>query len=156
MYCSVRYQFQQHFQIPALKAYQWCTDYQPVDPALMHDNAERSVRRLSESTIIIIDQYHSANRNTTKLKLVNLYPSNLAWTSTHFTGPNKYSQFLYRIVPENEEESHLEFAGLHVERRSQDSSESTTSIKLSKKLMEEDSAAWKLLAKEMERELKKR
>jgi len=109
--------------------------------------------RLSESTIILTDQYHSEGRNIKKRKLVNLYPSNLSWTSTHLTGPNKHSQFLYKIVPDNEEESHLEFTGLHMERRRKDNSESTTRIKLSKKLMEEDSAAWKLLAKEMKREL---
>ena len=86
-----------------------------------------------------------------KQKLV--YLERLSWTSTHITGRNKYSQFLYEIVPESEKESRLEFIGLHVERVREDDSDGREIDLLVARLKEEDSTAWRLLATEMEREM---
>jgi hypothetical protein len=150
---SVNYHFSQRFHVPALKAYEWCTNYDPLDPVLMHENAERRILRISESAIILTDTYHTRDGSIRKQRLVNLYPDRLSWTSTHITGPNKYSQFLYEIVAEGEKASRLEFTGLHIERASKEDSDGKGIGLLVNRLKEEDSAAWVLLAAEMEREL---
>lgn len=150
---SFSYHFSQRFHVPALKAYEWCTDYDPLDPVLMHENAERRILHISESAIILTDTYHTGDRSTRKQRLVNLYPDRLSWTSTHITGPNKYSQFLYEIVPEGEKASRLEFRGLHIERASKEHSDGKGIELFADRLREADSAAWVLLAAEMEREL---
>ena len=150
--CSVHYHFAQRFQVPAQRAYEWCTDYDSGDPSLMHENAERSVHRVSENTIILTDLYHVGDNRIRKLKLVNLYPHRLSWTSTHLTGPNKYSQFLYEIVPEGKEASRLEFDGLHLEQeRTENVNEERTELSASR-LRDDDAAAWRLLAAQMEKE----
>lgn len=151
MYCSLHYRFSQRFRIPAIRAYEWCTDYDPQDLALMHENAELRIVRISKSTIILTDLYRLRDRSMRKQKLV--YLERLSWTSTHITGRNKYSQFLYEIVPESEKESRLEFIGLHVERVREDDSDGREIDLLVARLKEEDSTAWRLLATEMEREM---
>jgi hypothetical protein len=154
LYLSIRYHFAQDFHISAERAYKWCTDYDPQDPVLMHDNAERKTTDLGEGMIILSDTYHSEGENIEKQKLVILYPEKLSWVSTHISGPNRHSQFLYRIVSEGENKSHLEFTGFHVERVRKASFGREEISRLSEKLRTEDSAAWSLLAEEMERELK--
>jgi hypothetical protein len=151
---SVHYHFTQRFQVPARRAYEWCTDYDPGDPALMHENAVRGVQQVSESTIILTDLYRVGGSSIRKQKLVNLYPDNLSWTSTHLIGPNKYSQFLYEIVAEGKEASRLEFNGLHLERgRTENKGEKGNELSASR-LRDADAAAWRLLAAEMEKELR--
>ena len=156
MYLSIRYHFIQHFHVPAVKVYNWCTHYDPQDPVLMLQDAERRIRNLSGEVLVLTDIYHSEAGNTEKQRLVILYPGKLSWISTHITGPNRHSQFLYRILPESENESHLEFTGLHVERIKKNDFDEEKISKLSERLKDEDSSAWKLLAKEMERELSMR
>lgn len=75
--------------------------------------------------------------------------------NTHLSGPNKYSQFLYEIKPENEGLSKLNYIGLQMEHKKP--------IKLGKKEIEDreieqmnqDASVWKIIAKEMEKELGK-
>jgi hypothetical protein len=152
---SIRYHFSQRFCVPARSAYRWCTNYDPQDPALMHEKAERTVLRVSEDTIILTDTYYKENRSTSKQKIVQLYPNRLSWISTHLTGPNKYSQFIYEITPEGNSASRLDFTGLQVEYGEEEKFNNKRIELLARKLRKEDSAAWKLLAKEMEKELKK-
>jgi hypothetical protein len=82
---------------------------------------------------------------------VQLYPDRLSWVSTHLTGPNKYSQFIYEISAEGNGASRLDFTALHLEYEKKLDGEDIKS--LADKLRKEDSAAWKLLAKAMAKEL---
>jgi hypothetical protein len=152
---SIRYGFSQHFQICAADAYKWCVDYDPGDRALMHSKGKRKVLRLSEETIILTDKFYMKGKRVTKKKLVTLYSDRLSWTSTHLTGPNKYSQFLYEIKPETNNTSRLYFSGLQVENQEKKKKEKREIESLGNELEKQDSAAWKLLAKEMEKELLK-
>jgi hypothetical protein len=152
---SIYYRFSQNFNVSALKAYRWCTDYDPQDHVLMRVNAEREVMRISENTIILIDKYHNKNKIIEKQKLVCLYPDRLSWTSTHLSGPIKYSQFLYEIVPESKRSCHLNFIGLQIEYNDEKMFSEKEIEMLAEKLRNEDSAAWKLLATEMEKEFGK-
>jgi len=148
---SVHYHFSQSFNVPALKAYKWCTDYDPQDHALMRVNAKREILHISENTIVLADTYPDKNKSIKKQKLVCLYPNQLSWTNTHLTGPNKYSQYLYRIVPESKMTCRLERASLQVEYSRKRFNKKEIEL-VAEKLRNEDSAAWKLLAAEMERE----
>jgi hypothetical protein len=154
MPCSIRYSFSQRFSVPARKAYKWCTDYNPEDHALMGDEAaERQITHIAESTIILTDIFHTSSGPVEKQKLVQLYPDRLRWISTHLTGPNRYSQFIYEISAEGNSASRLYFTALHLEYEKKLDSEGIKS--LADKLKEEDSKAWKLLAKAMTKELGK-
>ena len=151
MHCSIRYRFSQRFYVSAHEAYDWCTNYSPQDHALMGDEAaERQITRLAESTLILTDIFQVGKGKVEKQKLVQLYPDRLGWVSTHLTGPNKYSQFIYEISAEGEDTSRLDFTALHLEYEKLDIEGSKT---LADKLKEEDSAAWKLLAAAMAIEL---
>jgi len=116
------------------------------------DRAERQVKYLTESTIILTDTFPAESGDVEKQKLVQLYPDRLTRIATHLTGPNKYSQFIYEVSAEGNSTSRLYFTALHLEYEKLDSE----NIKLlADKLKEEDSKAWKLLAKAMEKELGK-
>jgi hypothetical protein len=156
MPCSIRYCFSQSFSVSARKAYKWCTDYGPEDHALMGDEAaERQITCVAEDTIILTDIFHTGKGKVEKQKLVQLYPDRLRWVSTHLTGPNKYSQFIYEISAEGNGASRLDFTALHLEY-GEKLERAREDIKLlAGKLKEEDSAAWKLLAKAMAKELGK-
>jgi len=153
MPCVIRYCFSQRFPVPARKAYQWCTDYSPEDPALMgNEAAKRQVTRVTDATIILTDIFHTAKGNVEKQKLVQLYPDRLSWVSTHVAGPNKYSQFIYAITDEGNSASQLDFTALHLEYE-KENLDSDGVKSLAEKLKKEDSAIWKLLAKAMAKEL---
>jgi hypothetical protein len=122
----------------------------------MHENAKREILRITETTLVLTDVYDDKNGSIKKQKLVHLYPNRLTWTSTHLTGPNKYSQFLYEIVPEGKRASRLDFTGLHIEYNNEEKFDKEEIKLLASKLRKEDSAAWKLLAKEMEREFREK
>jgi hypothetical protein len=113
--------------------------------------AERQITRLADTTIILTDIFHTGKGDVEKQKLVQLYPEHLCWVSTHLTGPNKYSQFIYEISDEGHSASRLDFIALHLEYGEKLDNEDIKS--LADKLKEEDSKAWKLLAKAMAKEL---
>jgi len=94
------------------------------------------------------DTFHTASGDVEKEKLVKLYPEKLFWVSTHLSGPNKHSQFLYQIVPRGKKGSKLIFTASHLE-----SDEKADVDQLAHRLCKEDAGAWKLLAKAMETEL---
>jgi hypothetical protein len=117
------------------------------------DVGERQITHLTETTIILTDIFHTSNGRVEKQKLVQLYPDRLSWISTHLTGPNKYSQFIYEISAEGDSASRLDFTALHIEYEKENlDGEGIKS--LADKLRREDSAAWKHLAKAMASELK--
>jgi len=151
---AVRYHFTQRFPVPARKAYKWCTDFSSTDYALMGEtNAERCVTRLAEGMVILTDVFHT-NGQVEKQKIVQLYPDRLRWISTHLTGPNKYSQFIYEISEEGKSASRLDFTGLHLEYGQEHLDEAGIKI-LAERLHKEDTCGWKLLAKAMTQELRK-
>jgi hypothetical protein len=150
---SIRYRFSQRFNVPAQKAYKWCTEYSPEDHVLMGEvAAERQITRLTDSTIILTDIFHTSSGPVEKKKLVQLYPDRLSWISTHLTGPNKYSQFIYETSAEGNDASRLDFTALHLEYEREKSSDVDVKL-LAEKLRKEDSEAWKLLASAMTKEL---
>ena len=141
---AIRYRFSQRFPVPARKAYEWCTDYGSEDHALMGDEAaERQIMRVTDTTIILTDIFHTSSGPVEKQKLVQLYPDRLLWISTHLTGPNKYSQFIYEISAEDDGASRLNFTALHLEYEKENLGNERIKS-LADKLKEEDSAAWKL------------
>jgi len=155
MPCSIRYHFTQHFSFPAREAYNWCIDYDPKDPALMgEDRAERQVKYLTESTIILTDTFPAESGDVEKQKLVQLYPDRLTRIATHLTGPNKYSQFIYEISPEGENASRLGFTALYLDYTKEVMSEAEVK-QLADELRKGDSEGWSLLAKAMSKELGK-
>jgi hypothetical protein len=83
--------------------------------------------------------------------LCNFTPISCQWVSTHFTGPNKYSQFLYKISADGKDTSILDFTGLHLDYEAK----TGTAEELAEKLCRDDAGAWKLLAKAMKKELEK-
>jgi hypothetical protein len=114
------------------------------------EGVERQITPVTEGVLILKDIFHSEKGIIEKEKLVELYPDQLSWVSTHLAGPNKYSQFLYVITPDGKAASTLSFTGLHLEYEAKEDAKS-----LAERLRLEDAGAWKLLAKAMTRELKK-
>jgi hypothetical protein len=148
----IRYHFTQRFSIPALKAYRWCTDFDPVDQERMGEKgATRQIARLTEGTVILTDTFPIGSKHVKKQKLVQLFPEKLMWTSTHLTGPHKYSQFLYEISAETEKTSRLDFTALHLEYKENLNAEAVRLLE--EKLCKEDSHCWVLLAEAMAKEL---
>jgi hypothetical protein len=153
---AIHYCFSQRFNVSARRAFEWCTNYSPKDMALMQEeNATRQVQRLSDDVIILVDTYVNRGKSVVKQKLVCLYPKRLSWTSTHLSGPNTYSQFLYEITPQGDRESCLTFTGLQLYYNVKEDAGEKEAEVLGKELKEIDSEIWKRLAKEMEKELNK-
>jgi len=150
--CTIHYEFVQKFNVSAQRAFAWCTDYNPDDMELMHEeNATREVLNVADDVIILIDTFaDDARKSSEKRKLVCLYPKRLMWTSTHLTGPNKHSQFLYEITALNEGESQLKFTALSLDNKNRNKEDAE---KESRALRKMDAETWKLLAKEMEKEI---
>jgi len=122
----------------------------------MGENGKRSVKRISEDAIILTDTMRGQDgRRTIKRKIVRLYPERLSWTSTHLTGPIMHSQFLYEIVSDGKNSSHLDFTGLQI-NYDEDKASPAKIAALASKLTREDSAAWKKLAAAMEKDISQR
>jgi len=152
---SVRYHFSQHFVVPARKAFNWCTDFDPKDYVLMGEkDGKRHITHITNSAIILKDIFYSALGQVEKQKLVQLYPDQLSWVSTHLTGPNKYSQFLYVISPKGKDASILSFTASHIDYEKKTSDKADAKL-LAYTLRTDDAKAWKLLAKAMAKELGK-
>jgi hypothetical protein len=84
---------------------------------MSEDNVERQVTHLTDSTLILNEIFHTNSGDIEKQKLVHLYPDRLSWVSTHLTGPNKYSQFIYKITAEGNNASSLNFVALRARYR---------------------------------------
>lgn len=108
---TLEYAFRQRLAAPARAAYAWCTDFEPSDGALFFERWERSVRRVSEGTVILTDVTYPQGRLRRIHRLVRLYPLEMAWTNTHLDGPFRHSQYRYRIVADGSRRCHLEFQG---------------------------------------------
>jgi hypothetical protein len=138
---SVRYHFIQRFVVSAQEAFDWCTDFNSQDNMLMGDKmVERQITHLADGVLILKDSFNGVTGKIEKLKLVHLYPDQCRWTSTHLTGPNKYSQFLYKITSQSKNASFLTFKALHLEYNQKEDAKL-----LAERLCKEDAYAWKLL-----------
>ena len=153
----IYYHFQQRFNVSARKAYEWCTNFAAGDHSLMGEkDAGRKVEHFTERTVILTDKFNIGTRNQIeKQKLVQLYPETLFWTSTHISGPAKYSQFIYQITAEGDDASCLDFKGTFLDYAHEKASEADA-VKLAEKECKDDAAAWMLLAKAMEQDLCKK
>ncbi len=147
---SVRYDFSQSFDVPAKEAYAWCVDYRPNDWGIMGKKGKRRISRLNDDTLILTDTVVGDEGPVTKRRLVRLNPERLAWTNTHIGGPTLHSQFWYQIAREGTK-SKLEFTGLQIFYGKRPSRDKIAGM--AKELAEEDSGMWKLLAKEMKKDL---
>src|SRR5512137_3115061 len=113
---SVRYQFRQNLSVSAKEAFDWCTAFEPDDHALMGESeAKREIIYITNGSLLLKDAFSKPTGTVEKQKLVALYPNRRQWTSTHLSGPNKHSQFLYTIMPRGKGASVLEFTALHIE-----------------------------------------
>jgi hypothetical protein len=151
---AIHYEFIQKCKVPARKAFAWCTDYSPQDMILMQEeNATREIKPIAHNVTILVDTFVKKRKSVVKQKLVWLYPDRLTWTSTHVTGPNKHSQFLYEITPQTDKQCCLKFTALFLDYNVKDEEEAE---KLGKELKRMDSENWKHLAKQMEKDMKVR
>ena len=150
---SIHYEFVQNFNVPAEDAFAWCTDYSEEDMTLMQEtDAKRKVHHIADDVLILIDTFsNSSGKTVEKQKLVCLYPKRLSWTSTHLTGPNMHSQFLYEITALSERKSQLKFTGLSMDYEIKNEDDAK---RLGKQLRQMDSEKWRLLAHEMQKELR--
>jgi hypothetical protein len=150
---TVPYRFCQRFRVAARRAYEWCTDYRTDDLALMGEKGRRKISKLSNDTILFKETFpRPRGRAITKVKLIRLDRKHLSWTNTHLSGPARYSQFLYRIVPEGRDRSRLEFSGFQLERTRHRPTPAQKKLR-ARRLLREDSHAWELLARAMESDL---
>lgn len=153
--CVIRYHFSQSFAVSARLAYRWCTDFTPEDHALMgENNVERQVVHVEDDLLVLKEIFHKSSDDVEKQKLVHLYPDQLSWVSTHLTGPNKHSQFTYELLDKGNNTSCLNFSAHHVEYQKEIMTRTDIEV-LADNLCKSDSEAWKLLAKTMEKELKR-
>ena|SRR5271157_733500 len=109
---SVRYSFKQSLTLPAKEAFEWCTDYKPYDLTLMNETGKRRIRKLTHDAILLTETTRRNKKTVTKTKLVRLNKPQLSWTNVHITGPNRHSEFLYKIEPLGKNRSRLNFIGL--------------------------------------------
>jgi hypothetical protein len=153
---SVHFGFSQHFDFPAAKAFDWCTDYAPGDLELMGNGGRRKVQRVSEDTFILTDEYGTKDgsvlRTRYSKKVVRLYPERFSWTNTRVSSDGMYSQFLYQVVTE-EGGSRLEYTGSQIFPGRRPGPKKLAAI--AKRLTAEDSASWRNLAKAMAADLSK-
>jgi hypothetical protein len=148
---SIHYSFSQRFDVPAKAAFDWCVDYRADDWERMGKRGTRKIRHINEDTLVLTDTYSGEEGPVTKKRLVRLNPELLAWTGVHISGPNRHSQFWYRIVEEEKGRSRLDFTGLQVNYGKRPSD--VRIAEMAKELMVDDSKMWILLAKEMRRDL---
>jgi hypothetical protein len=142
---SVKYGFNQALAVPAEQAFDWCTDYQPYDLVLMKEDGKRTIRKITDDTILLIETTRRNNRSIKKTKLVRLNRPELSWTNTHTAGPNRHSQFLYKIVPEGKTRCRIYFKGLLV-WYSRKKLRRRQLLKIGREERQADSTAWRHLA----------
>ena len=152
---SVKYAFNQLLAAPAAKAFDWCTDYQPNDFNLMKEKGKRTIRKLTEDLILLTETSPKKNRSVIKTKLVRLDRAGLSYTNTHILGPNRHSQFLYKIVPEGRARSRLYFRGLLICYSRKPLSKCQL-LKIGRDERRMDSTIWHHLAAELRKEAAKR
>jgi len=108
---STRYEFSQRFNVPAAQAFVWCTDYDEKDQNLMGLKGHRKVTWVSDDTVVLEDTLYPQGKAVTKKKLIKIDKERMTYFNFHLTGANKNSLYFYRIIPEGEGKSRLEYTG---------------------------------------------
>ena len=152
---SVRYGFKQPLKLPPRDAFDWCTDYKPYDLTIMQETGKRRIRKLTHDAIILTETTGTSKKPVTKTKLVRLNRPELSWTNTHVSGPNRHSEFIYKIEPLGKNRSRLKFTGLLI-CYSHDVLTREKLRKIGKNEKLADSRAWHYLAAAMEKEMNSR
>ena len=154
MPATIHYMFTQHFEVPAKTAYIWCTSFSAEDFSLINqENTKREIVHLTDEVLILRDRYKTGQGWLLKEKLIHLYPEKLAWTSTHLSGPNKHSQFMYEIKAETKQTSYLVFIANHVEYQENVNCEDV--CLLAEKCCSADSDVWSRLAEALNKQNRK-
>ncbi|MDA4116525.1 MAG: hypothetical protein OK442_08230 [Thaumarchaeota archaeon] len=150
---STRYEFSQRFNVPAVQAFAWCTDYDSKDHNLMGLRGFRKVTRISDDTVILEDTLYPEGKAVTKKKIVKIDKERMTYFNFHTTGANKNSLYFYRIIPDGESKSRLEYTGYELTYPKKAPSKKQLAA-----TAEADGAArtkeWGLLADAMEKELR--
>ena len=105
------------------------------------------IQRITDDTIILTEVVYQNTKRVRKIKLIKLNPKRLSWYNIQISGPNRYSGFLYEIVPESKRKSKLNFTGLLVVYDTKLTSRRLRQIANAERRY--DSNVWKLLAKAM-------
>ena len=150
---SASYRFSQRFRVPAREAYEWCTDYRSDDLTLMDEEGTRGIQRLTPDTLILTEIVETARRKVRKVKLIKLNPVELEWYNVQLVGPNKHSEFLYKIRTEGRNASRLDFTGLLTVYSNRKVSKNRLR-RIASMERGYDSKAWVRLAKAMEIDLR--
>jgi len=108
---STRYEFSQQFSVPAAQAFAWCTDYDSRDHNLMGLKGFRKVTKVSGDTVLLEDTLYPQGNAEKKKKLVKVDKERMTYFNFHLTGANKNSLYFYRIIPEGNGKSRLEYTG---------------------------------------------
>ena len=111
---SIKYSFNQLLALPLERAFLWCTDYQPQDFTLMKEAGSRRTSKLTDDVLVLRETTLKNGHRIRKTKLVRLNKPEFSWTNTHIGGPNRHSQFLYKLMPAGRARSRLYFTGLLV------------------------------------------
>jgi len=150
---STRYEFSQRFNVPAAQAFEWCTDYDSKDHNLMGNKGFRRVTRVSDDTVFLEDTVYQDGRAVTKKKIIKIDKERMTYFNFHTTGANKNSLYFYRIIPEGDGKSRLEYTGYELTYPKRAPSKKQLAA-----AAEADAAArtkeWGRLADAMERELR--
>jgi hypothetical protein len=152
---SAKYEFSQHFRVPAAEAFDWLTDYSPRDHALMGHKGVRKVKRLSDDTIVLDDTVYPDGKAVHIRKLVKTDRKRLTYYNFILTGTAKNSLYTYSVIPEGEGESRLDYTGYQIFQ----TKKAPTKMRLAVMAADEEvdwNREWGLLAKAMERELRKK
>jgi hypothetical protein len=149
---SISYRFCQHFAFSAEEAFAWAVDYQPYDIELLGKKGKRSIKKLTDDSLILTDRFETPHGIVRKHRLVSIFRKQMTWTNTHLAGPIKHSQFHYQIVAEGPNRSRLDFVGLHLENLPEPASKQSLAA-FAKKLAKEDAELWKNLARAMAKDL---
>lgn len=108
---STQYEFTQHFNFPAAQAFAWCTDYDAKDHNLMGLKGFRRVTKVTDDTVILEDTVYPHGKAVTKKKIIKIDKERMTYFNFHITGANKNSLYFYRIIPEGDDKSRLEYTG---------------------------------------------
>lgn len=150
------YSFRQRFRVPAEWAFRWCIDYTPNDMATPPINGSREVRWRSDRTVELHDTFPAPRgARIRKVKLVQVYPDERHWVSTHIEGPNLHSQFRYTILPTGPNASVLQYRGRDLGWSGRPLSPKEN-VRRTKRLRNEDAAEWRRLAAAMENDYRAR
>ncbi len=114
-FIAIDYRFSQRFAFRARRVYAWVTDFQPHDIELQGKKGRRKAIPLCDGAFLLTDTFVGGDgKRVSKKKIMRLYPRRLSYTNTHLAGPNKYSQYLYEIVPLGARSSRLDFTGREI------------------------------------------